>query len=416
MKTSNGARERPILIAGAGIGGLVAALALLRRGFDVKIFEQAAELREVGAGVQISPNGSRLLQAIGVLESVRSCACETEGKEVRLWNSGQTWKLFDLGAQAVKRYGFPYFTVYRVDLHNALIDAVRREKPDAIELNARCIGLEQDSRGVTAIFDRGGQAQGCALIGADGIHSNVRSALFGADKARYADLLAWRGVIPMEKVPAHLRRNVGTNWIGPGGHVIHYPLRRGELMNFVGYIERTGWIEESWNVQGTAAECAADFAAWHDDVQALVRSIGTPFKWGMVRRPALETWTQGRVTLLGDACHAMFPFLAQGAVMAMEDGLILARCIEADPGDMCGALHRYEQARIGRTRRVVEGSAANVKRFHNLVLADPVQAPLYVEREWATQRVQDRYDWIFDYDAATVALDPAAAPQSEVAP
>ena len=217
----------PILIAGAGIGGLAAALALLRRGFDVEIYEQAEELREVGAGVQISPNGSRVLANLGVLEEVRATSCETEGKEIRLWSTGQTWKLFDLGAEAVRRFGYSYFTAYRVDLHNALVEGVRSIKPDAIHLASRCIGFEQNKHGVVLHLESGESTRGKALIGADGIHSTIRSQLFGSDRATFADMMAWRAVIPMEKVPQHLRRPVGTNWVGPGGHVIHYPLRRG---------------------------------------------------------------------------------------------------------------------------------------------------------------------------------------------
>lgn len=405
MRTMNDTRqERPVVIAGAGIGGLTAALALLQRGFRVVVLEQAGELREVGAGVQISPNGSRVLDAIGILGTLRTTAVETEGKEVRLWNTGQTWKLFDLGARAIERYGYPYFTVYRVDLHNALIAAVRALAPDAIHLRSRVSGFTQDARGVTVRLEDGRELGGALLVGADGIHSVVRSGLHGPDRAQFADLVAWRGVIPMERVPAHMRRNVGTNWVGPGGHVIHYPLRRGTLMNFVGFLERTGWAEESWNVQGTVQECSADFAGWHEDVQALVQASGAPFKWGMVRRPRLDAWTQGRVTLLGDACHAMFPFLAQGAVQAMEDGLVLARCLDAAGTDVESALKTYEAARMERTYRIVEGSADNMDRFHNRALADPVEGPAYVEREWAAQRVQNRYDWIFDYDARTVPL------------
>jgi salicylate hydroxylase len=395
---------RPVLIIGAGIGGLAAALALLRRGIDVEIHEQATELREVGAGVQISPNGSRVLEALGVLETVRRTACETQGKEVRLWNTGQTWKLFDLGGEAVRRYGFPYFTVYRVDLHNTLIDAVRALDPAAIRLGRRCVAVEAAPSGAVARFADGSESVGRALVGADGIHSAVRNSLFGEVESQYADLMAWRGVIPMARVPEHLRRPVGTNWVGPGGHVIHYPLRNGELMNFVGYLERDAWVAESWNVRGSVAECARDFAGWHDDIQALIASIEAPFKWGMVRRPPLERWSRGPITLLGDACHAMFPFLAQGAVMALEDGLVLGRALERFAGDDPGALAAYERARQARAYRVVDGSAQNVARFHNPVLGDPVEGPGYIEREWASQRVSERYDWIFDYDAASAEI------------
>lgn len=405
MNLKNG----PILIAGAGIGGLAAALALLRKGFDVEVYEQAAQLREVGAGVQISPNGARALHELGVLEAVRDTACTTEGKVVRLWNTGQTWKLFDLGQRAVQRFGFPYVTVYRVDLHNALIEAVRRIKPGAIHLDARCTGCTQDDDQVRLQFGNRPDAVGPMLIGADGIHSVVRTALFGTDRAQYADMMCWRGVIPMQRVPEHLRQPIGTNWIGPGGHVIHYPLRRGELMNFVGYLERSEWVAESWNVQGTVEECRRDFAGWHSDVHALIDSIEAPFKWGMARRPPLATWTRGRVTLLGDACHAMFPFLAQGAVMAIEDGVVLARCVEQLSDEPGRALQLYEQSRMARDYRVVEGSAQNVTRFHNRVLADPVAGPAYVEREWASNRISERYDWIFDYDAARVPLGGDAA-------
>ncbi|VCU69990.1 3-hydroxybenzoate 6-hydroxylase 1 [Pigmentiphaga humi] len=407
MHSSNPSKP-PVLIAGAGIGGLAAALALLRRGLDVEVYEQADQLREVGAGVQISPNGSRVLADLGVLDAVRASSCETEGKEIRLWNTGQTWKLFDLGAEAVRRFGFSYFTAYRVDLHNALVDGVRALKPDAIRLGARCAGFEQDRDGVTLQLESGATARGSALIGADGIHSMTRTRLFGSDRATFADMMAWRAVIPMERVPQHLRRPVGTNWVGPGGHVIHYPLRRGELMNFVGYLERTGWVAESWNVQGTTEECAADFKGWHDDVQALIRAIDAPFKWGIVRRPPLDAWTEGRVTLLGDACHAMFPLLAQGANVAMEDGVVLARCLERDD-DVAAALQRYERARHERAYRIVAGSTENINRFHNRALADPVEGPAFIDREWGTSKVQARYDWIFEYDAATVPLDDEAS-------
>ena len=389
-----------VLIAGGGIGGMSAALALLRRGIDVDVYEQAKELKEVGAGVQLAPNGARVLYALGVGDELKALSCEAEGKEIRHWNTGETWKLFDLGPVSIERYGFPYFTVYRPDLLGVLANAVRRLKPDAIHLDARCIGFIQDDR--VTLQCEGASATGDALIGADGVHSPIRQGLFGPDRPQFTGVMAWRGIVPMERLPRHMARRVGSNWVGPGGHVVHYPLRAGRLMNFVGALERADWRIESWSAKGTKEEIRADFRGWHEDIQAFVAEIDTPYKWALMVRAPLERWTVGRVTLLGDAAHSMLPMLAQGAIMAIEDGFILARCLAGFGVEE--ALQRYERARLERTRRTVEGSAANIHRFHNPVLADPEEGRKFIDREWASQRISDRYDWLFRYDATTVAI------------
>lgn len=390
-----------VLIAGGGIGGLTAAAALLQKGIDVEVYEQACELKEVGAGVQLAANGTRVLYALGLGEELKALSCEAQGKEIRHWRTGETWKLFDLGPVSIERYGFPYLTVYRPDLLDVLARAVRRAKPDALHLGSRCIGIEQDASGVALrLEDRA--VYGDALIGADGVHSSVRQALFGPDRAEFTGVIAWRGIVPMERLPAHMARSVGCNWVGPGGHVVHYPLRAGKLMNFVGALERADWQVESWTARGTTAEIAADFRGWHEDIQAFVRQIDTPYKWALMVRPPLERWSVGRTSLLGDAAHSMLPFLAQGAVMAIEDGYVLARCLSEHP--VQEALQRYEAARRERTRRTVEGSAANIHRFHNRQLADPEEGRKFIDREWASQRIADRYEWLFRYDATRVAV------------
>jgi salicylate hydroxylase len=242
------------------------------------------------------------------------------------------------------------------------------------------------------------------LIGADGIHSRVRQELFGKDKPKFTGYVAWRGLVPMEKLPSHMARRVGSNWVGPGGHVVHYPLRAGKVMNFVGALERSDWQVESWSARGATQELAADFAGWHEDVHALIRNIPAPYKWALMTRPPMARWSVGRVTLLGDACHSMVPFLAQGAVMAIEDGFILARALTEGAGDVASRLSRYENARRERTRRAVEGSSGNIARFHNPALADPVKGREYVEREWAGPNIASRYEWLFRYDVTTAAL------------
>jgi salicylate hydroxylase len=232
----------------------------------------------------------------------------------------------------------------------------------------------------------------------------VRQVLFGADRPKFTGIIAWRGIVPIERLPAHMARMVGVNWVGPGGHVVHYPLRGGKVMNFVGALERADWRVESWSARGTTEELASDFAGWHGEVQELIRNIPIPYKWALMVRPPMERWTVGRVTLLGDACHSMVPFLAQGAVMAIEDGYLLARALALPDIQIPEKLLRYENGRRERTRRAVEGSADNIARFHNRALADPAKAREYVEREWAGASIASRYEWLFTYDVATAPL------------
>jgi len=398
-----------VLIAGAGIAGLVAALALLRRGIDVEIYEQAAELRQVGAGLQIGPNGSRVLIELGLLERLEPIVCEAAAKEVRLWSTGQTWKLFDLGADCIARFGAPYWMVHRGDLHDVLLDAVRSLKPDAVHLDAPARGFIQDGSTATLQFEGGRpDVTGCAIIGADGVHSKLRQAAGIVDKTFFTGIMAWRGLMPTERLPEDLRRPVGANWVGPGGHVITYPLRGGQIYNFVGIVEGRDWQLESWTERGSVAECHADFANWHPAVQQFIDALEVPYKWGLVGREPLSTWAFGRMCLMGDACHPTLPFLAQGANMAIEDGLVLARCIAADTADIAAAFRRFERLRAERTAAIVRGSTETAKRFHNPILADHDRAVDYVTREWDPERIKTRYDWLYEYDARTVEVGAAA--------
>jgi salicylate hydroxylase len=393
-----------IAIVGAGLGGLTAALALIRRGFDVAVYEQASELSEVGAGVQLSANATCVLFDLGLEQAVMQTAVLPAQKVIRLWDSGQAWKAFDAGSVSVQLYGFPYVTLHRHDLHRILVEAVRSERPDAIVLGSRLAGLDQDGQGVTLRFTDGREARAELVVGADGVHSQVRASLFGDDAPRFSGVVAWRGVIPAERLDPHLVQALSVTWIGPGGHVVHYPLRGGELVNYVSVVERDDWRVESWSVQGDVEECLADYAGWHPDVHALIRATGRPHKWALFGREPMTGWSLGRATLLGDACHPMPPFLAQGAAMAIEDGLVLARCLETCGPDHAAALAAYERARIPRTSDVVRGSQDNMRRYHDNRLATAAEAEAYVGREWSEDRVKARYQWLFSYDARTADI------------
>lgn len=395
--------QRKVLIAGGGIGGLSAAIALLQRGFDVEVFEQAAELREFGAGIQISPNGNRALNSLGVFEALHQLANPSDGKEIRLWNTGKTWKLFDLGQAAIKRYGFPYMTVFRPDLLRVLSDEVRRLKSDAVHLDARCVGVKQNGGTVELELADGRTFQGDVLVGADGVHSRIRAALFGQDATLFSGMIAWRALIPMSSLPERFRRSVAVNWVGPGGHVVHYPIQSGKLMNWVGTLEGCTWEGPPWSTPANTDEALQAFTGWHEDVRTMLSQAPAVTKWAMCGRPFLDNWVKGHATLLGDACHATLPFLAQGAVHSIEDGVVLARCLQAY-GDIAQALARFDELRRPRTYRMVRGAADNTSRFHNPALASVDTAEAFISREWQSAAVSERYDWLFEYDVEAVEV------------
>jgi len=368
------------------------------------VYEQSAEIKEVGAGIQISQNGTRVLDALGLREALARIEVISPRREVRHWKTGETLEWFDLGESLAEYCGARHVMLHRGDLHRVLADAVQDIKPSAIKLGKRCVGLTPCGEYAEIQFEAGETVCAGAVIGADGIHSKVRECLFGSDNPEFIGCMTWRGLVSMERLPSQISRTVATNWLGPNGHVLHYPVRRGELMNFVSTIERNDWQVESWVVEGTTVELVRDFRGWHPDVQAIIQNVETPLKWALMTRRPMNCWTEGQVTLLGDACHPTLPFLGQGAVMAIEDGYVVAACLKKYSADATHAFARYEEIRRERTAAVVR-KAHEIRRWaFTPALADENACAVPVEREWRLEPVAERLDWLYAYDATAVAI------------
>ena len=386
-------RPLRVLVVGGGIGGLAAALCLAKRGHGVTVFEQAREFGEVGAGIQLSPNCTRVLHDLGLEGPLRAAAFLPKGIQFRDWRGGWVISQSALGEDAVRRFGFPYYHMHRADLLRVLVDAAQTNPNIALRLDAEVRRFDQDATQVrlTAVT---GNYDGDVLVGADGIHSTVRAGLWGDDRPRFTGCVAWRALVLADRLPQGLIRPMATLWWGPGAHFVHYYVRRGELVNCVGVIEKAGWEVESWTEPGDHNEFAADFAGWYDDIGRLIDNVDRDslFKWALHDREPMARWGEGRVTLLGDACHPTLPFMAQGAAMAIEDAAVLSGCLACDQG-VSAALQRYEGLRRERIARVQHGSRRNARVFH-----------LAGFRAWLRNRVAGRVaarttDGLYRYNA-----------------
>jgi salicylate hydroxylase len=387
-----------IAVIGGGIGGLSATLHLLRAGLDVHVYEQSPRIGEIGAGIQISPNASRLLARLGLKPVMDRVGVRPAAVHQRRWDDGRTLQRAPIGAEVEAAFGAPYYHFHRGDLAEFLGNAV---PPDRLHVGHRLVDLEQKGGHVTARFDNGASTEVDLVVGADGIHSRVRHLLFGPEKPRFTGCVAWRGLVPAERI-RHLDIEVAAhNWMGPDGHVVHYWVASGRLMNVVCVTEHGTWTDESWTTKGNVSEALARYEGWHPTVRGLIQAFPETFVWALHDHSPLPRWTEGRVTLLGDACHPMLPFMAQGAAQSIEDGAALASLLSGTRCDVAGALKRYEEMRKPRVTRLQEASAANRTRFH---LPDgPQQQKRDEEMAASGDRSIANIGWLYAHDAAAVA-------------
>ena len=352
-----------VAVIGGGIGGLSAGLSLLQAGLDVHVYEQSSRISEVGAGIAVSPNATRILYRLGLECELARTGVRPTAWWQRRWDDGRTLSRTPLGTEIEKRFGSPHYQMHRGDLVAALARAFPAGR---LHTGHRLLSLVDDGDSVEARFENGETTRADVVVGADGIHSAVRAALFGPETPHFTGCVAYRGVIPAARLP-HLDMEPAIQlWMGPNSHFIHYHVSGLRLVNVVGVIEQNTWTKESWTEPGDVADLLAAYDHWHPQVRAILQTFEETFRWAIFERSPMPRWSRGRVTILGDACHAMLPFLAQGAAQAMEDGVTLAALLSnlGSPAEVPEALRTYESVRRPRVTRVQRMASDNKARLH----------------------------------------------------
>lgn len=389
-----------VLIAGGGIAGLTAALACIKAGFDVQVFERAGALSEIGAGIQIGPNAARVMSAVGVGNALARVSSVPEYQEMRLGQINKSIFSSKLGAHAAEKYGAPYYLIHRADFINVLGDALKKRSPKTLKLGQSVSGYENTPEGVTLHFSDDNCVKGDVLIGADGIHSTLRAAMFGSEKPKFTGNVVWRAMLPATDELKRLIPNSMCIWVGPEKHCVTYWLRGGETLNFVGAVERDDWAQESWVEPGPKEDFVTDFGGWSKPISAVVDAAEDCTRWALFDRDPMPEWTDGNAALIGDACHPMLPFLAQGAAMGIEDAWVIVQALVSAGGNIPAALQQYKEIRHPRTSKVQGAARARMHSNHERSMIGQLRtyAPMWWTSRAAPDKFDARYDWLYKTD------------------
>jgi 2-polyprenyl-6-methoxyphenol hydroxylase-like FAD-dependent oxidoreductase len=385
-------REDRVLIAGGGIGGLATAIALGRRGIEAEILERSRFAEETGAGIQLGPNATRALAALGALDTIEPYAFRPEAIIVYDGLSGQRLTSMPLGSHVERRYGAPYLTLHRADLHAGLRAVAESLASVALRPGFEVAAIDAQGDEVVARSLDGSEAKGVSLIGADGLWSTLRPLIMPEAGLHFTGATAWRARLPRKELPPPFAEPVVGLWLGPGTHLVHYPVRGGEALNVVAATE--GGVElQGWNQKGSAETLLAGFTRWSKDSKSVLERAEGWRSWSLYRLTHLKSWSAGRIALLGDAAHPVLPFLAQGAALAIEDAATLAGCMAARPGEPEQVFRRYQALRRPRAERVARLSRRFGRLYH-------LRGPWRLARNFILERRDEkralqRFDWLY---------------------
>ena len=391
-----------IAIIGGGIGGLTAALALSQNSHDITVFERSAGIREIGAGVQISPNAGRLLHSLGLGAAYLEISVNPHRVVLRRWEDDSIIRATDLDESFLSQHQVPLANVARNELVEIIGDAVAARTNVTMKFSTHVVAVEPGDSSSVVLFSDGSSQSFDVVIGADGIHSVVRPCVGGIDKPRFSGSAAYRALVPrgaVEDLPIDV-----TNRMGPDRHVVSYFIGRNRShLNLVCISPEDSWESESWTEQGTMEDLLSRFEGWSPDFLSLLGRVEEPvFRWALYDREPLEQWGLGTTTLLGDACHPMLPFMAQGSCQAIEDAVVLARCLsDVSTSDAVSALRRYEDVRQGRTAQVQTSSLMNRDLFHMVDGQEQKDRDLIFSISPPGMSI---LDWVYEYDALTVTV------------
>ena len=386
-----------ILIAGGGIGGLTAALCCLHHGHEVQVFERASALQNVGAGIQLSPNAMKVFRVLGLEDNLKAKSFKPEALQARMGRSGQ--EVFNIPLTD-HNWDAPYLHIHRAALMEILVTELTAKAPDALMMGTGVASYENHRAGIMLNLSDGTSQEGDIVIAADGIRSVLRAQMLGEGNARFTGNVAWRAVVPVDRLGELVPDPTACVWMGPKRHAVTYHLGEG-LINFVGVVEREDWQQESWTEQGEIADLKIDFAGWHPVITNIIAQCDPQalYKWALYDRPPLRDWTDGRAVLLGDAAHSMLPFMAQGAAMAIEDGWAISAALSGHDNHH-DALRAYQLQRLPRTIRAQVASRKNMTLYHksNPLSQVMTYGPMWLGGKFAPGFVRSRFDWLYGYD------------------